>query len=80
MRANTPVSAWLEEFLQHQPEATPEQAWRHLTTIAVPLGTLTIGYDAQRAVVIYPAGPHGRERELGKASFKRLMHLRRGRR
>jgi len=74
IQTKSPVSAWLAQYLSHRPEARAVDAWRFLIDQAIPLGVPGIdGFDANSEVVLFRTAPHLPQRQIGRATFVRLV-------
>ena len=70
-----PLSVWIAEYLQHNPEDMPADAWRCLTDTAAPAGVFDwlLRFDAATGEIVYRCTPWGRERRVAQKSFTRTF-------
>jgi len=67
-----PLTIWLHEYLDHQPNAKPINGWRHLVDVATSFPRVLdwlSGFDHLRSEVIYRRSVETPEQRLCKASF-----------
>lgn len=73
-RTHNPLSAWIVEFIAHQPQARPHEAWQQLVATATDFPRVLHwlnGYDPQSRAVIYQRSLYNTAQYLGQTSFKR---------
>lgn len=73
MKTRNPLTLWIFEFQENQPDAKPLDGWRCLTQTAAAFGLMhwLTGYDAERQEVIYRPAPWKAERRIGLETFRR---------
>lgn len=73
MKSRNPLSAWIAEFIRHQPEASPAQGWKHLTEIATQHGIFPwiVGFERERCLLAYRLAHGLPARTIGQESFSR---------
>ncbi len=70
---HNPLAAWLREYLASQPNATPAQAWSHLTQVAIRWSMVPIRCTEDGARLVYITQRDGNERTLCRLSFDRAF-------
>lgn len=73
MSTKNPLTAWMTEFLRHQPSATAAQAWSHLLTVAPAFGQLpwVTTVDTNGKAIAYRRRPGAPELVISRSSFSR---------
>lgn len=73
MKTKNHLSLWIAEYIRHQPEAGPAQAWEHLTEIATQHGVFPwlIGKDEATGDLLYRLNLSEPARRIKRLSFSR---------